>query len=254
MNESELLYFRPKTMIELEKLMKNYEGRYLFLTGGDYNTKGYQVEDVLIDLQDLSLDLIEEQDQLVEIGGLVPLDKLFKDDSIWADFREALSIEGGWNIRNGLSVDNFLRVANGRSPLLICLRALDIEVLVQPEIGLITLDDYLASEYNVRDYFIERIRLTKPKSVAYEQVARTPKDLPIVCVAVVQDLDGSVIVTVGGHEDLLGGLVITGDEPIDPKKIRELFDDTDDEWASGAYRQDVAEILFIRCLEKLGLR
>ncbi len=246
-------YFRPQNREELEMLMQQHDGSYLFLTGGDYNTKGYQEGDVLLDLQDLGMGQIFEEDGEMVVGGLTPLEALFKNEPLWADFREALSIEGGWNIRNGLSLDNVLRVANGRSPLLTCLRALDGGVLVQPDIGYLALDDYLQEAYNGRDFFIENLTVVKPKAVAYEQVARSPKDLPIVCVAVVVDVDGSVIVTVGGHEAILGGLVFEPGQPIQTQGIRALFDDTDDEWATAAYRQDVAESLMKRCLAKLGL-
>ena len=246
-------YFRPQNREELETLMQRFDEDYLFLTGGDYNTKGYQEGDVLLDLQDLGMGQIFEEDGKMVVGGLAPLEELFKNEPLWADFREALSIEGGWNIRNGLSLDNVLRVANGRSPLLTCLRALDSAVLVQPDIGYLALDDYLQEAYNGRDFFIENLTVVIPEAVAYEQVARSPKDLPIVCVAVVQDLDGSVIVTVGGHEAILGGLVFEPGDALQTDAVRPLFEDTDDEWASAAYRQDVAESLLKRCLAKLGL-
>ena len=251
MDEHGIKYFRPQTREELETLMESHEGYYLFLTGGDYNVKGYQEGDVLIDLQDLHMNQIVDKGELIEIGGLAQLDRLFKDDILWADFREALSIEGGWNVRNGLSLDNFLRVATGRSPLLTCLRALDVNLLVQPDIGLIALDDYLYEEFNWREFFIEKISLNKPMAVAYEQVARSPKDLPIVCVAAVRDLDGTIVITVGGHEAILGGLVFEPDTIIETSSVRDLFEDTDDEWASAEYRQDAAEALLKRCLAKL---
>lgn len=253
MGTSDINYFRPQSREELERLLAEFDDAYLFLSGGDYNVKGYQAGDVLIDLQGLQLDYIKADDEVLEVGGLTPLDRLFTDEPLWADFREALSIEGGWNIRNGLSLDNFLRVANGRSPLLTCLRALDITVLVQPGVGTIALDEYLEEEYNGRDFFIEQLSIGMPKAVAYEQVARSPKDLPIVSVAVVHDQDGSIIVTVGGHEAILGGLVIEPGEQIKSEAIRDLFEDCDDEWASSDYRQDVAESLLKRCLAKLGL-
>ena len=253
MGERKMNYFRPKSREELETLMQQYDGHYLFLTGGDYNVKGYQEGDVLLDLQDMGMDQLVEEDGVIVMGGLSPLDALFKESPLWDDFREALRIEGGWNIRNGLSLDNFLRVANGRSPLLTCLRALEGSVLVQPDMGYMALDDYLQDDYNERDFFIENLTVTKPKAVAYEQVARSPKDLPIVSVAVVQDLDGSVVVTVGGHEALLGGLVFEPGTTIQTDAICKLFEDTDDEWASSDYRQDVARSLLTRCLAKLGL-
>jgi CO/xanthine dehydrogenase FAD-binding subunit len=252
-DEINIQYFRPQSLDELEALIGEHDGSFLFLTGGDYNAKGYQDGDVLIDLQDLQMDSIVEEDGFIEIGGLVPLDALFKEDALWADFRDALRIEGGWNIRNGLSLDNFLRVANGRSPLLTCLRALDINLFVQPEGGVMALDEYLSDEYNWRDYFIEKVSLNKPKAVAYEQVARSPKDLPIVNVAVVQDQDDTIVVTVGGHEALLGGLLFEPGTVIETEQVRELFVDTDDAWASAEYRQDVAESLLKRCIAKLGL-
>ncbi|HPL81386.1 MAG TPA: FAD binding domain-containing protein [Anaerolineaceae bacterium] len=251
MDEHGIKYYRPQTREELEALMESHEGYYLFLTGGDYNVKGYQEGDVLIDLQNLQMDQLVDNGDLLEIGGLSSLDTLFKDEILWADFREALSIEGGWNVRNGLSVDNFLRIATGRSPLLTCLRALDINLLVQPDIGLLALDEYLNEEYNWREFFIEKISFNKPQAVAYEQVARSPKDLPIVCVAAVRDMDGTIVVTVGGHEALLGGLVFEPESDIETSSIRDLFEETDDEWASAAYRQGAAEALLKRCLAKL---
>jgi CO/xanthine dehydrogenase FAD-binding subunit len=88
-------------------------------------------------------------------------------------------------------------------------------------------------------------------NLAYEYVARTPFDLPIVCVALAQWPSGRTRLVIGGHGST-PKLVLDG---LDAGNVelaaRDAYSQAGDEWASAEYRQEVAAILARRCLQKL---
>ena len=59
MNKPELTYARPVSWDELEELQREFQGRIMYLAGGDYHPKAKDNLAVLVDLQELELDLVE---------------------------------------------------------------------------------------------------------------------------------------------------------------------------------------------------
>src|SRR5690606_9772506 len=131
-------------------------------------------------LQDTNLDDIEWTGPGLRFGGLTTLKQLEEALDV-ADFREALNIEYGLNVRNSLSLSNFLSQTNGRSPVLCCMMALGSRIA--------TLNN--AEEISLTQFLLDRVSedpainlfMPEPKLLAFESVGRSPKDLPIVCVS-----------------------------------------------------------------------
>ena len=87
--------------------------------------------------------------------------------------------------------------------------------------------------------------------LAYEYVARTPADLPIVCAAVAVWSSGRTRVVMGGFGEVP---VLAMDGP--DREGAEIaagvaYSHADDQWASSSYRQEVAKVLVKRCLASL---
>ncbi len=247
MNKPELNYARPTNWDELEALQQDFRGQIEYLAGGDYHPRVKDNVSILIDLQELDLDRVEFSGGEITLGGLVNLQQL--GDALESpDMLEAISIEAGVNLRNSLSLTNYVKSSNGRSVVQLCLNALEAEYQLAGEEDVQKYSPALQTRLS--DSFIEKIRITNPMSLAFASVARSPKDQPVVAVAASKLFDNQIHIACGGSEamwaefDLYSG---NDGETI----IRDLYKDVNDEWAGAEYRQEVAAVLLKRCLQKL---
>src|SRR5690606_22039911 len=88
--------------------------------------------------------------------------------------------------------------------------------------------------------------------LAYEYVARTPADRPVVCASVARWPSGRTRVALGGY-GAAPVLVLDGPEPGGAEAAAaDAYSDAEDEWASAAYRSEIASVLVRRCLEELS--
>jgi CO/xanthine dehydrogenase FAD-binding subunit len=114
------------------------------------------------------------------------------------------------------------------------------------------LGEILPMRKNVlRGKLITKIEIPLNVKLAYESVARTPADKPIVCAALAQWDSGRTRLALGGW----GGspsVAMDGNEPGGLEDAaKNTAHDAADEWASAEYRSDVAAVLAKRCLESL---
>jgi CO/xanthine dehydrogenase FAD-binding subunit len=87
--------------------------------------------------------------------------------------------------------------------------------------------------------------------MAYESVARTPADLPIVCAAAAGWPSGRTRLALGGF-GMAPLLALDGPEPEGAEiAARSAYSDAGDEWASAEYRREIAPVLARRCIEQL---
>jgi CO/xanthine dehydrogenase FAD-binding subunit len=88
--------------------------------------------------------------------------------------------------------------------------------------------------------------------LAFDSVARTPADKPIVCAALAQWNSGRARLVLGGYGKspllAMDGTEAEGAEAA----ARNAFHEAQDEWASAEYRMDAAATLAKRCLERLA--
>lgn len=248
MNKSEITYARPVNWDELEELQREYKGEIMYLAGGDYHPKVKDNVSILVDLQELELGLVECSEDGITLGGLVTLQEL-GDVLESQDLFEAISIEAGANLRNSLSLTNYVKSSHGRSCVQVCLNAMEAQYR-------------LAGEEDVQKYspelkallsesFIEDIRVTNPISLAFASVARSPKDQPVVVVAASKRSDSRIHIACGGSVELLVEFDLFAGEDDGASTIQKIYKHASDEWAGAEYRQEVAAVLLSRCLQKL---
>jgi CO/xanthine dehydrogenase FAD-binding subunit len=249
MNKPELTYARPVTLNELEELQQEFRGQIMYLAGGDYHPKVKDGKSVLIDLQELELDMVEIFDGAITFGGLVNLQQL-GDGLESADMREAISIEAGMNLRNSLSLTNYVKSSNGRSSVQICLNAMEAEYRLSGEEDVQKYSPSLKTK--LADGFIEDVRINNPISLAFVYVARSPKDQPVVAVAASKRSDDRIHIACGGSEAMWAEFDLNSGYDSGETTIRDLFKDVSDKWAGAEYQQEVAAVLLSRCLQKLG--
>jgi CO/xanthine dehydrogenase FAD-binding subunit len=110
--------------------------------------------------------------------------------------------------------------------------------------------------FNLAEYWalhpqglITQIEIPLNVKSAYEQVARTPSDLPIVAAGLAQWSSGRTRLALGGYGKTpmlaMDGTEAEGLE----SAAKNTFHEAADAWASAEYRSDVAATLARRCLE-----
>ena len=123
MNKENFEYLRPASLDEVTRLLAENPDKIKFLAGGSFKPILEDGKTIIVDLQDAGLDSLEVTEQGFTISGLATLQDL--DSALGSSgFYQALSTEYGLNVHT-LSLSNFLAQANGRSPVLVCLLALD---------------------------------------------------------------------------------------------------------------------------------
>lgn len=248
---SDLLYHRPTTLKEALKLLE----QGMPLAGGTALIPNLEPEQAVIDLQALGLDTIKKTKKEIRAGATVTLQSLIASG---ADIPNALTVachlEANLNLRNMATLGGTIMSADGRSPMMTTLLALNAEVHLEPGGDVIPLDQLL--DDRIQDRFsslIIEVAIPRDARLAYDQVSRAPMDRPIVCAAVGGIDDLKIVLggyglrpqrVAGAEEALMRGDGID----VAAAAAHEAFAKADDQWASGEYRGHVAEVLIRRLL------
>jgi CO/xanthine dehydrogenase FAD-binding subunit len=245
---SKLKYHRPKTLDEALDLLA--DGRPL--AGGTRLTPDRRAQTELVDLQDLGLDYIEEEDKHFRLGAMLRLQDLTTADiELPVALINSCRLEAGLNIRNVATVGGSIMAGDGRSPFLTVLLALEASLIFAGQDKPQSLDQLL--EKRDAPELLMEIQLANAEHIAFEQVARSPADRPIVCACVARYGDG-FNASLGGH----GRRPIMVASRAKGAGLAELaaaaFTDAEDKWASAEYRADVASRLVDRLVGKVSSR
>jgi probable selenate reductase FAD-binding subunit len=240
-------YHRPDTLENALALLAN--PNTLALGGGTkINTPAYKGKDfAVVDLQKLGLGHLKKSGYTLEIGATTTLEELLQNDHTPLGLQQAIRLESTLNLRNIATVAGTLVSAEGRSPFGVMMLALDAKLtFIGQQTTVINLSEYLALR---PAGLITQINLPLNIKTAYEQVARTPADLPIVAAALVQWANGRTRLALGGYgKSALLAMDGTEADGLEAA-AKNTFHEAADAWASAEYRMDVAATLARRCLE-----
>lgn len=246
-----LEYLRPKTLDEaLDALQTG-----VAMSGGTYLTPIRGTLERVVDLQDLDLDDISQRGPRLHAGATVTLERFRRAVSAsMPDLARACRIEAALNVRNAATLAGTIATGDGRSALLCSLLALRPTIELVPnrrDVALPDLFDLLATEPVA---LIVGILFEPPQAFAYQQVSRSPFDLPILSVAAARSAQAEYGISVGGW----GGRPRDLPEAVSKLKVGDLdgaveigaraFENAGDEWASGEYRATVGPTLLRRVL------
>lgn len=246
-------YHRPKELSEALRLLARENTVTVPLGGGTVLSQIQKADVEVVDLQNLGLNRIVVEGQLLKIGATVTLQSLLESSAIASPglraLQESLLHEAGKNIRQMATLGGALASGDGRSPFLTAILALDPRLVWAPEVPPEALGDYLPLRALARkDRIITELRAPTNAVLRFSTVARSPMDVPVVCAAVATWPSGRTRVTLGGH-GLAPILAMDGPEPAGAvEAAREAYRFAADEWASAAYRMDVAGSLVRRML------
>jgi putative selenate reductase FAD-binding subunit len=252
-------YYRPQNLEEALALLGRSSIVTMPLGGGTFlNSPAYPADKIpssgiaVVDLQSLGLNTIRQMGSNIEIGATVTLQALLDNPGLPEAFYRAVRNETTYNLRQVATAAGTLVAADGRSPLATVVLALDAHLTVLPGEEAISLGDLLPlRQERLHHRLITMIRIPTEVRLAYEYVARTPADLPIVCAAVTRWPSGRTRLALGGY-GVAPILVMDGPEAEGAEEAaRAAYSQAGDAWASAAYRGDVAGVLARRCLNGL---
>jgi CO/xanthine dehydrogenase FAD-binding subunit len=212
-----------------------------------------------VDLQALGLNSLKSSGKDLEIGATVTLQQLLESEHCPEALKPALKLEAPLNVRNAATVAGTIVTCDGRSTFITALLALDTKLIIlSPKFKTVILGDFLPLRPRG---LITSITIPLQTKFAFEYVARTPADKPIVCVALAQWPSGRTRLAVGGYGKA-PVLAMDGTEAEGPSTsdfvlrsaeaaARNACHDAQDEWASSEYRMEVAATLAKRCFQEI---
>jgi putative selenate reductase FAD-binding subunit len=248
-------YLRPQTVEEaLEYLSREFPKTYP-LGGGTHLNRGGQDGIAVVDLQELKLNAIAARGKNLQVGATATLEELLNHPSTPMALSKAVKLEVTHNLRQMATIVGTLVKADGRSPTTTVLLALDASLELR-ELNMapikVKLGDWLPQRGEFkRGRLITQVSIPLNTRVAYEYVARTPADQPIVCAALAQWDSGRTRLALGGW-GTAPLLALDGPEAGGiMEAARSAYSQSDDERASAQYRQEMAVILSLRCKSQI---
>lgn len=252
-------YYRPETLEEAINLLS--QGNALPVGGGTTLTHNAPPGAQLVDLQALGLDAITPKGKRLEVGAMVRLQTLLASVDEQPALQQALRLEAPLNLRNMRTIAGALMTADGRSPLATALLALnpDVKRIVftpgdetQREetvpLGTVLIERHTHPEQ--RQLLLGFI-LSRNVRLAFEYVARTPTDRPLLSAALAQWPSGRTRLVMGGWGQAptlaMDG---AGTDGLHPAAHNACYEAADD-FASAEYRRQVGPVLAKRALESL---
>jgi CO/xanthine dehydrogenase FAD-binding subunit len=248
-------YQRPTTIPEALSLLARKQPISYPLGGGTHNNRDTDKQYAVVDLQALGLGIISKAGNLLQVGAAAKLQELLDYKGLPEDLYQSIKLEATTNLRQAATIAGTLVTASGRSPLATMLLALDasLEILaldIEPQ--QIKLGDWLPLRAEREPGgLISQVSLPLNIKTAYESIARTPADQPIVCAAIAQWHSGRTRLALGGWGDA-PILAMDGPEAEGLEAAaRSAYSQAEDEWASGEYRHEMAGILALRCIKRI---
>lgn len=252
-------YHRPKTLSEALALLGQTDPPSLPLAGGTAIKQNRMCSSALnepvavVDLQDLGLDQVTLRGSTLQIGAMVRLQALL-DAPLPQDLKRIIKLEATYNLRQMASLGGTLVAADGRSPLATAMLALDAHLNLAPGDEQVALGDLLPLRHErLPGRLITHISLPGKVKLAYEYVARSPADLPIVCAAAAAWPGGRIRLALGGYGNA-PSLAFDGNEALGIESAsRSAYEHAADDWASAEYRAEIAAVLAKRCVQSLNV-
>lgn len=245
-------YYRPASVEEAVMLLNDDKKVLKPLGGGTTLSRQQAGKFGVVDLQSAGLDQIEKRGQRIMAGAMVRLNALLDHPDVHPEIQRAIRIDVSENIRNSATVGGWLVSGNGRSIFSTVLLALDTTLTWEPNGERVRMGNWLP----LREQEPPGVLMTEAEwwlrlYLAFEYVARSPKDRPILIVAAAQWDSGRTRIALGGYGK---EPIIAMDGPEDrgvDVACQDAYYEAGDQWATAVYRREVAPKLALRCLDRI---
>ncbi len=196
-------YQRPGSMDEAIKLLGRKNPTTLPLGGGTVISTKQKLEDfAVVDIQNLGLNKIDFDENLIIIGSACSLQSLIDDKQIDPTLKKAINREVSYNMRNMATIGGTIIAADGCSPLLTALSAIDAKTIWQPESTEILLGEWLPLRENMKPgLLLEKIQFNNQVKLEIKSLGRSPRDYPMATIAIAQWKNGRVRIVIGANRE-----------------------------------------------------
>jgi CO/xanthine dehydrogenase FAD-binding subunit len=249
-------YHKPTTLDEAVKLLRRRKIRTRPIGGGTALVPEASPDvQAVVDLSALGLSYIKtfevfENLKGLEIGATTTLQTLIDDEhaQVYANgvLVKALLDTASRNTREAATLAGSIVASDGKSPLLVTLFALGAQLKVRgarrAREQTVALEEF-SPQAGTLILSVTLPALTADARAAYEKVARTPADLPIVCVAALTSAE-VVRLALGGVGDQM--VLIDADTPTLEEAVelaQASIDPPTDYFASSEYRREMIGVL-----------
>lgn len=245
-------YHRPVTLEAALKLLRRKTPATRPLGGGTILSAPNTAAVAVVDLQSLKLNKITLRGKTLHIGAATTLQSLLATEGIQPALIAAINHEATYNLRQVATVAGTLVATGGRSPFAACMLALDTQLDLQPKDESLAYGELLALRAEkLRGMLITKVNISTAAKLSYQYVARTPADLPIVCIVLAQWPSGRTRLTVGGF----GSAPVLALDGRDSSGLAEALENalstSRDQWASAGYRLQAGKSLLARAITDL---
>ncbi len=244
-------YYRPNHIEEAQTLL--LKPKTIPLGGGTWLSRHSDEDFAVVDLQALGLNVLSELGTSLIIGATVTMQELLEYPSSPPPLNTSITLEAPINNRMLGTIAGALVTCDGRSPLAATMLALDAHLTVlSSQSEVFSLVEYLSLRHgSLKNKLIVSIEIPLKVKLAYQSIARSPSDKPIVSVAVAQWESGGTRVVLGGWGDS-PTLAFDGNvSPSIESEIRNYAKKGTNGSASSEYREEMSVLLTNRCLNKI---
>ncbi|MEX2144271.1 MAG: FAD binding domain-containing protein [Anaerolineales bacterium] len=245
-------YHRPATLEEAVMLLRRKQPETQPLGGGTLLSAPSSAAVAVVDLQKLKLNKITLRGKSLHIGATATLQALLDSDAIPEALGAAIRHEASYNLRQAASVAGSLVGADGRSPFAAAVLALDAQLELQPKDDSMGYGELLALRAaRLRGKLITRVTISLQTKLSYLYVARTPADLPIICIALGVWPSGRTRLAVGGF-GAAPALALDGrDSSGLSEALENVLVGASDQWGSAQYRIEAGKALLQRAMKEI---
>lgn len=249
-------YYRPDNLEEALVLLDRKDPRTLPLAGGLFINEIIKDPIAVVDLQALGLGEIKKKGSSLLLGAAATLQSVLEADGVSPALQKAIKHQENYNRRQVATVAGSVVSCGGRSSIAGVFLALDAELDLAGLKGKtqkILLGDFLPLRgEDSAGRLITAIQIPTDVQTAYEYVARSPADLPIVGASVAQWASGRTRVVLMGYGEQ-PVMVFDGPEAAGAEiAARDAYSEAQDQWAGAAYRSEMAGVLVERCLKEIA--
>lgn len=243
-------YHRPSTIEDVDALLDRKNVETKIIAGGYYINRTRSEQNLEVaDIQSLGLDRIEIKGRMVHVGANVRLNELLETESLPDSLYSVLQRESTTNLRNQITVPGLIKSADGRSGLLTWLLGVEAKIVFADGSDA-SVGEFLPERASNRKLILD-IKFPAEISGSYHQIARTPADLPVICVQLTRWDSGRIRVSIGGFGDYPRLAFDGNDQGGIVEAVKNSCYDSNDEWASAEYRIFAGETLVKRCFEEV---
>lgn len=243
-------YTRPKSIETAIELLERKTPTTLAIGGGSSIRQNHEDPCAVVDLQDLGLSYLRRENGKIHIGATTTLTQIEAEFG-GTDLTGAIQIQASRNQRNTASLAGLVKKANGRSPILTTLLALDATLVWEPGEKTLSLGNWLPLRETWQGAVLIREVILPDVPFVFDSIARSPKDQPVICCAIAKWPNGRMRASVGGFGKI--PLLIADGNSSDDLQValQSALKEANDPWASAAYRLEAGMVLIRRLATRL---